>query len=222
MMGVRIRVAFLTILGTAAGFGHGFAQTGPPSGSDVSFPSIEEMAGWAEEGEAGVERVRSAVLARVTALPSERATIWVQLLSVIEAVDPSVAPVAIRAVGLGIDSQAAAGSELLLNALQAAPVSDRAALLSLAAQIADAGDSALAGEIRDRLLEEHPDAPEATEARLVQAGWYLADGDRPDDGLRLLEELIVGSPQHPLAPEARRLYQANGGRGGSGPGSGAG
>ena len=34
-----------------------------------------------------------------------------------------------------------------------------------------------------------------------------------EDGMRLLEELIVGAPQHPLAPEARRLYEVNGGRG---------
>ena len=57
--------------------------------------------------------------------------------------------------------------------------------------------------------------------RLVQAAWLLGEGDMREEGMRLLEDLIVDSPQHPLAPEARRLYQANGGRGAVDPTGGA-
>ena len=213
--------AILTVVGTTLGFGPAVAQSAAPAGISSeartdSLPSVEELALWAEQ-DGGAERVREAILTRIAALPGREATIWVQLLSVVEQVDASAAPEAIRAVGMGMESKGLSGSEVVMRGLGAVPVADRALLLALAAHLAEMEDAGRAGEIRARLLEEYPDAPEATEVRLLQAGWFLGGGDRMEDGMRLLEELIVGAPQHPLAPEARRLYEAHGGRDGPNP-----
>ena len=193
-------------------------QVAPPS-QDAGPPSVEELAGWVED-ERGLERVRIAIMARIAGLPSDEGTIWAQLLTVVEQVDVAAAPGAIRAVGMGTESGGLAGSDLLMEGLDRIPEADRAPLLALAAHLAATQDQARAAELRERLLREHPDALEATEARLLQAIWLLEGGERAEDGLQLLEELIVGSPRHPLAPEARRLYEANGGREGVDPGAG--
>jgi hypothetical protein len=39
------------------------------------------------------------------------------------------------------------------------------------------------------------------------ARWLVSMGSRREEGVRLLEELIVNFPSHPIAPEARRIYQ---------------
>ena len=210
-------VVILILVRTASGFGPGVAQSAAPASTSGelradSLPSVEDLALWVEQ-EGGVERVREAILTRIMALPSREATIWVQLLSVVEQVDVSSAPEAMRAVGMGAESRGLSGSEVVMDGLSGVPVADRAPLLALAAHLAEMEDERRAGEIRAKLLEEYPDAPEATEVRFLQAGWFLRGGDRILDGMRLLEELIVGTPQHPLAPEARRLYEVNGGRG---------
>ena len=212
--------AILTVVGTTLGFGPAVAQSAVPAAISSeartdSLPSIEELALWAEQ-EGGAERVREAILTRIAGLPGPEATIWVQLLSVVEQVEASAAP-AIRAVGMGVESKGLSGSEVVMGGLGAVPLADRAPLLALAAHLAEMEDAGRAEEIRASLLEDYPDAREATEVRLLQAGWFLGGGDRIEDGMRLLEELIVGAPQHPLAPEARRLYEAHGGRGSPNP-----
>jgi hypothetical protein len=93
--------------------------------------------------------------------------------------------------------------------------------MALAAHLADLEDAARAAEIRRLLVTAHPEAGEAPEARLRRARYLLNQDDSRAEGLALLEELIVSDPEHPMAPEARRLYQANGGRLGTTPTSGA-
>ena len=207
----------LVLSGTALGFRAVEAQSGVPASSSVgaasqSPPSTEELAQWMEE-EGGAERVRGAILAHVAAVPGREGTLWVQLLSILERVDASAAPAAIRGVGLGAQSEGLSGSEVVMSGLSGVSVDDRAPLLALAAHLAGSEDPERAAEIRSRLIDQHPDAPETTEVRLLQAVWLLEGEGTREEGMGLLEDLIVSSPQHALAPEARRLYEANGGRG---------
>lgn len=167
----------------------------------------------------GRARGIAAIHSRAAGLPSERATAWVQLLAVAEKTAPRTGALAARALLAAEEGGGARGAGLLLEALDgagsaAAPGAlaeaegaDRAALLAFAAHLVEGPEPGRAFEIRHRLLEEHPDAPEAQEARFRVARYLVnRDGDRAR-AQALLEELIVGAPNHPLAPAARRLLQ---------------
>ena len=210
------RVLLLVVLATASA---AEAQdVARPNTSRAPEPTVPELASWAEEGEPGLTQAREEILRRIASLPAAEATIWLQLLTVLQDAEGPLAATAILAVGRGEEGDGVAGAEMLLAQLGGSRSSHRPQLLALAAQLAEAQDRGLASDIRGRLIEEDPDAPEAAEARLLRAEWLLAEGDRPADALQLLEELIVGSPQHPLAPEARRLYEAWEDGGVTGPG----
>jgi hypothetical protein len=175
---------------------------------------LDELAALADT-EGGVEEAQMALRSQISDLPSGDATLWVQLYGVLGRVEPSVAPDVIRAVRLGKLAQGIAGAELIVGVLPQAGETDAPVLLALAAQIAATEDESRAGEIRRSFLASYPDAPEAIEVMLIQAQWLLEGEDGKEEAIRLLEELIVSMPQHPLAPEARRLYEAHGGREGS-------
>jgi len=81
------------------------------------------------------------------------------------------------------------------------------ALLALAALLAERDDPARAAELRVRLMAEAPDAIEIPEIKLRHARWLLSIDSRREEGYRLAEDLIVEGPDHPIAPEARRLLQ---------------
>lgn len=176
--------------------------------SRQDLPSIEEMADWAgSESEEDARRLREGILQRVTGADPAAATLWIQLLSVVEGTERSHASAAVRAVGLADDRQGRAGSELILEARPEEAAEGGASLLALAALLSDPEDPAHAAGIRARLIADHPEAPETPEARLLLARFYLSSEGRRPEGLRMLEELIVQTPEHPVAPEARRLYR---------------
>ena len=83
--------------------------------------------------------------------------------------------------------------------------------MALAALLADEEDTERGAEIRRMLVTAYPDATEAPEARLRRAKYLLGEDQSSTEALALLEAVIVSDPEHPMAPEARRLYQANGG-----------
>ena len=175
------------------------------AGVPDSIPTLEELVERFQPGgdaRAGRDGIR--MLAAVGE-PAE-ATAWIQLLSVVERIDPDLAPTAVRAVGLGRDGDGAGGAELLVQAASDANVRHRPALLHLAALVAEPDAPEIAGEVRRRLLHEHPDSFEAPEAALREARRLLALEEGREEGMELLEELLTGAPEHPIAPAARRLY----------------
>jgi hypothetical protein len=184
-------------------------------------PSIDQIASWAAPG-GDLARAQEAVLAHVAEeRAGESAALWVQLFAVLEQVQPASGERAVRAVGLGLDEEGLEGAELLMNGVSGAPAEERPVLMALAAHLADSEDAPRGAEIRRLLVAAHPDAREAPEARLRRARYLLGEQDSRAEALALLEELIVSDPEHPMAPEARRLYQANGGRPSATPTSGA-
>ena len=77
-----------------------------------------------------------------------------------------------------------------------------------AARLATGADaSPLAAELRARLVDEHPDAPEAAEASLELARWHATDGEGVGAAVRILETLIVEMPNSAVVPAARRELQ---------------
>jgi hypothetical protein len=181
------------------------AQFGP------RLPSMDQMATWAAAGDK--DQLQDAILAYVgQERTGETAALWVQLFAVIEGAQAASSERAVRAVGLGLDDDGLEGAELLMNGVTGAPAAEQAPLMALAAHLADLEEPERGAEIRRVLVAAHPDASEAPEARLLRARYLLEEEDSRPEGLALLEELIVKDPEHPMAPEARRLYQANGGR----------
>ena len=137
-------------------------------------------------------------------------TLWASLLTVLEKVE--------RADSGGGDPGCGDGGRRRRagrfgpdhgDALPAAGAEARASLLALAAHLAETEDVARAAELREALLGSHPDAPESVEARLLLGAWLLETSGREEEGLAHLEALITSAPSHSLAPEARRLYDAN-------------
>lgn len=175
-------------------------------GADTLPPRPEEIPALLVSGE-GRAAGLAGIEARIGALPPERATPWVQLMAVAEKSGRQAGSLAARALLRAEDDGGVRGSGLVDAELGGLPDEDRPALLAFAAHLAEGPDPRRALELRLRLLEAHPEAPEAHEARLRAARTLLArDGDR-ERARALLEELIVGAPNHPLAPAARRLLQ---------------
>ena len=124
----------LAVTATALGIGSVAAQSTRPGGSigpDTidPIPSAEELASWmAEEG--GLERVQEGIRARISVVRGGEGTIWVQLLSVIGQVDATVAPMAIWAVGMGVEADGLSGAELIMEGINGVAQADRPPLLA--------------------------------------------------------------------------------------------
>lgn len=171
-----------------------------------TVPNLDEIVQWAGPG-GDAEKASDAIRTIVTERESLEATNWVHLLALLGRIEPASAPVAIRAVAYadaGDDSRAV---DLLVEGMGVGPESDVGALLALAALLAERDDPARAAELRVRLMAEAPDAIEIPEIKLRHARWLLSIDSRREEGYRLAEDLIVEGPDHPIAPEARRLLQ---------------
>ena len=221
---VRLRAAALIAGGLLLPAGPARAQLPvlalPDGPADEAAAGVADWAQWAEE-EGGLERVRIAIMTEIARSSAAEGTLWAALLTVLEQVEGPASAEAIRAVGLAIEAEGLAAADRIMEALPGAGPEGRAALLALAAHLAEREDQARAAELRGALLRSHPEAPEATEARLLLAVWLLRTEGREAEALALLEALITGAPTHPLAPEARRLFEANRAAGPGAPAAGA-
>ncbi len=105
----------------------------------------------------------------------------------------------------------------LRDGMEEVSASDRPAVLSQAARIAEAGDDPRgAAELRATLVEDYPDALETAEAALYLARYRGASADGIDEAVDLLETLILSKPRSAVVPLARRelerLKRQGGGR----------
>ena len=180
----------------------------PDAPAEGSAPGVADWAEWVGE-EGGLERARVAIMAEIARASAADGTLWAALLTVVEQVDGPAAAEAILAVGIAAEAEGLAASARIMETLPAAGAEARASLLALAAHLAEIEDAARAAELREALLGSHPDAPESIEARLLLGAWLLETSGREEEGLAHLETLITSAPSHSLAPEARRLYDAN-------------
>ncbi len=195
------------VAGTAAEEAHRASL--PPSVAPDTVPSPEEVVRLLS-GEATRDEGLRAVAARAISLPPDRATLWVQLMATVERTGVAAGTLAARAVVRADDRDAASGVGILLEGMDGdLPEEDRAPLVALAAHLAAEGTPDRAAELRRRLLREWPDALEAPEAQVELARHLLQGGGAGarEEAVELLEGLLVRRPNHPLAPEARRLRQ---------------
>lgn len=211
------RTAGLLLMALAAGPGLALAQGFQPGAVEpqqgpVSGPTIEELATWAGPG-GDSDRAREGILERLEARPAGApSTLWVELLGIIDEVEPPTAAAAVRAVGLAEEGRGKDGAALVMDEVPGAKEEEAPALMALAAHLVEGEDPRRAAEIREGLLEDYPDAREVPEATILRARWLLESEDLKAEGMRLLEQFIIDRPEHPMAPEARRLFEANGGR----------
>lgn len=148
-------------------------------------------------------------------LPASQAAPWLELVMISGRVPDSWLSAAATAMLRAHDGDPeGALDELLVLVDSAAADPDvpegqgLAPLLGLAAGLARSVDPERAARLHERLLEHRPESIEAPRAALELARYLLDQPERAGEGLALLEELLVRTPTHPVAPQARRLRQA--------------
>jgi len=176
-----------------------------PSPADT-LRTIDEIAGALATGGDRAAVLEALSLRAASPVP-ERATLWIQVLSVVERTGAEASAAAVRAAGLGDLRQGSEGARLIQATLERAPRQDHPPLLALGALLTEEVDPLLAAELRERLLTGFPEGPERPEILFRQARWLVSIDARRGEGLSLLEDFIVAYPTHPLTPEARRIFQ---------------
>ncbi len=171
-----------------------------------SIPSLAEVRGWSEE-EWDPGAAVGAVLGVAMSLAPGEATPWIHLVTVLDRVGPAAALPAVEAVALATEGSGSSALELLEARVELVPLEDRGPLLALAALLGERVEPVRASEHRLRVIRDFSDAAEVPELRLRHARWLLSIEARREEGFAFLEELIVDLPEHPIAPEARRLLQ---------------
>lgn len=155
-----------------------------------------------------VDQGKAALAGSLAGLAPREATGVIQLLSLLERLDPGSSTLLAGAAALAHRGDVPGALARLEGGLPEVPEADRAALLAHAARLADEGRlPARAAALRQRLLEEHPDAPEGGDATLALARYRAAEPAGAKEAVRLLEELILARPNAPVVPAARRELQ---------------
>ena len=158
---------------------------------------------------------RAGLLLALTGLPPAEATPVIEFAGLLGRVSEAGAKVLAEAGVAAHRGRATEAANLLSEAASALEAEERASVLGQAARIASDGDEpALAADIRRRIVEEHPDAPEAAEASLALARYHALTAGGVDEAIRLLEELITRRPNAAVVPDARLELQKLRERGG--------
>jgi tetratricopeptide (TPR) repeat protein len=149
------------------------------------------------------DRARALLLSAAPQLHGERATQTIALASLLLRLSPA---------GGALLAEVAVGGPPGPDALQVVarrseglPDRERAALLDFAAEVAESsGRPTDADALRQVLVEQHPDSPEAPTAMLALARGLSARSTTTDEARILLARLIVDYPRSALVPQARR------------------
>ena len=131
-----------------------------------------------------------------------------------EMLDLSLALSEVTTVGAQLAAQAAIARHrgrldeavmVVREGIDRVPAPDRPPILALGARAADqAGLAAEATAFRRRIVAEYPDAREFPEAALRLARAVALEPGGRDEAMSILEALIVGHPDSPVVPGARR------------------
>jgi tetratricopeptide (TPR) repeat protein len=151
-----------------------------------------------------VEGARALLLSAVGGLPPVEATPVIQLVSLLGRLSGAGARALAEA---GARERRAGPGEAALRLAERTrelPEADRAPVLAEAARMAERGGrEGTAAEMRRRIVEEHPDAPEAAEAALGFARYVAGRGGDVAEAIQILEDLITRRPNAAVVPEAR-------------------
>jgi hypothetical protein len=163
-----------------------------------------------------IEEGRAALLAAVSGLPPIEATSVIQFSSTLGRLSESGKEALVAAGVEAHRGRGAAASAALAEKAGGLPERDRASVLAEAARMAESfGSPDGAASIRERLVADHPDAPETAEASLSLARHVASVEGDTEGAIRLLEDLITRRPTAAVVPEARLELERLRSRGGS-------
>ncbi len=151
------------------------------------------------------------LLGWIRTLEGARSEPWLRLVEALDRLPGALAVEAGRALvvadagGRPDPASRRRGSDTLAGLAGGTGAPGAAALLSLAAHLVEGTDAPRALVLRERIRTDHPETPEAPEATVAVARALLATPARRDEALALLDAFLLARPEHPLAPEARRL-----------------
>jgi tetratricopeptide (TPR) repeat protein len=152
-----------------------------------------------------IEQGRRALLLAVAGLEPSVATDVIQFAGLLGRLSTEGSVVLSKAGVLAHGGRGGAGSELIAVSVGELPEADRAPLLAESARMASRGAMAeRAASLNRRILDEHPDAPEAAEAALSLARYRAAQPDGLQEAISILEYLVIQRPNAAVAPDARR------------------
>jgi len=172
-------------------------------GVDGPHSSLERAYLMLDAGE--YDEAGAAFFLALPALPPAEATPVIQLMTLVDRLGPAGRKLAAESAILARRGRTPEALDAVRTGIQGLSGPDQAALLAQTARLAGAaGLIEEAAELRDELLDAHPDAPEVEEATLALARHRASyDGD-VEEALRLLEALILTRPNAALVPDARR------------------
>jgi len=182
---------------------------GDASGASAVLDGVEGPRSSLERGylllaEGDLEEGRSALLLAHTGLPAADATNVIQFASLLGRLS-SAASFVLADAGVkahrGQYREAALGlsdSAVGLGLEEAPPVLAEAARIAV-----EGGERELAADLRSRLIQEYPNAPEMAEAALALARYRAQRPQGVEEAIRLLEELITKRPNAAIVPDAR-------------------
>jgi len=152
-----------------------------------------------------LEEGRRALLLAVSGLEPSVATGVIQFAGLLGRLSAQGADLLSKAGVLAHGGRSAEGSALIAASVGELPAADQAPLLAEAARMASRGTlEEQAASLNRRILDEHPDAPEAAEAALSLARYRAAQPDGLQEAITILEELVIQRPNAAVAPDARR------------------
>jgi tetratricopeptide (TPR) repeat protein len=191
------------VAGTLAGGGDRDGAAAVLEGMEGPLSSLER--GYLLLDEGAADEARQAFLIALPGLEPGDATGVIQFVSLMGRLSPGARAALVSAGSLAHGGKGGAAARRLAAAADSVREEERAPILAEAARIADgAGQLEEGAELRRRLIEEHPDAPETQEAALALARYAAASPGGADEAVKLLEELVARWPGAAVAPDARR------------------
>jgi len=145
---------------------------------------------------------RKALLLALPGMPPAQATEVIQFAGLLGRLSPPSARLVAQAGVRAHEGKGDEAAEALGGAVDQAPEEERPTLLAEAARLA--ADGQTAADLRARLVEAYPDAPEAPDASLALARFHATRPEGRAEAIRLLEDLVTRTPNAAVAPAARR------------------
>jgi hypothetical protein len=199
--------------GVAAAIAASFAARGD---ADAAGAAIEGVDGprtsleraYLRLGAGDVDGARELMVRASSGLPPVEGTSVVQLVGLFSRVSEQGSKALVDAALAAHRGRAKEAAAQLAQATERLAASERPPLLAEAARMADqGGDVDRGAEIRRKLLDTYPDAPEVGEASLALARHVAGPGGNEMEAIRMLEDLITSRPNAAVVPEARLELQ---------------
>lgn len=172
---------------------------------DIAGPRSSVQRGYLLLEAGRIDEGRRALVMAVGGLAPSEATDVIQFTGLLGRASAGGAELLARAGASSHRGDGARAGALVEAGVAALPEGERAMILAEGARMADRGEAPDVGaRLRERLLADHPDAPEGAEAALALARYAAGQPGGREVAIRILEELVATRPNAAVAPDARR------------------